>query len=143
MDTPAPGFRLLITGSRSWADKQAVSRAIADAIVEYSASHPLIVHGACPTGADQLADVCAREFRIPVERHPADWSQGRSAGPRRNTEMVKLGADICLCFLLPCSSPRCMRITPHDSHGASGCADLAEAIGIPVRRFRSASGKAL
>jgi hypothetical protein len=49
--------------------------------------------------------------------------------------MVNLGADIALAFIGPCIKPRCPRPQPHGSHGASGCADLAEATGIPTRRF--------
>jgi hypothetical protein len=49
--------------------------------------------------------------------------------------MVSLGADRCLAFIGPCTSPRCRKAGPHPSHGASGCADLAEAAGIPVRRW--------
>jgi len=96
----------------------------------------VIVHGACPTGADKMADDFAKYHDLSIDPHPADWNRlGRAAGPLRNAEMVALGADICLAFIGNCSSPRCHRPEPHPSHGATHCANLAERAGIPVRRF--------
>lgn len=48
-----------------------------------------IVHGACPKGADAIADRFARRHDLDVDPHPADWERyGRSAGYVRNAEMV-------------------------------------------------------
>lgn len=93
--------RILITGSRNWTDKQTIRNAIDE--IAYNLGWPItIVHGHCPTGADKLADDIAKELDVPVERHPADWDKyGKAAGPRRNQEMVDLGADVCLAFPLP------------------------------------------
>lgn len=95
----------------------------------------VVVHGAA-RGADAMADQWARKNSATVERHRAEqfgpWPQ---CGPIRNRHMVNLGADICLAFIGPCTSSRCRRPGPHPSHGASGCADLAEQAGIPVRRY--------
>jgi len=139
-----------VTGSRDWGDRLAVYRALNDICDEFDLNYPpdeygntmpdaakvTIVHGACPTGADAIADDWAiGNFLVP-ERHPADWAKhGRAAGPIRNREMVGLGADISTAFIGDCSSPRCNVGGKHPSHGATGCADLAEAAGIPVRRF--------
>ncbi|HET6917255.1 MAG TPA: DUF2493 domain-containing protein [Acidimicrobiales bacterium] len=131
-------MRILVTGSRDWADEPTVWHAIDDAIHDLGADHNgqvAIVHGACPTGADAIADRIAIEGDCRPERHPANWSRGRKAGPERNAHMVSLGADICLAFIGDCTSPRCNIEGKHPSHGASGCADLAERAGIPTRRF--------
>jgi hypothetical protein len=130
-------FRLLITGSRDWTDAVAVGEAIYTALDGVADGELVVVHGACPTGADRLASkFCEDEAwwfdntgrSLIEERHPARWSEGRSAGPRRNAEMVALGADVCLAFIL------------NGSPGATHCANAAEKAGIPVRRFERHTG---
>lgn len=139
MTTP---YRILVTGSRDWPTPQTVANALNDAHDRLPpGTHLVVVNGACKTGADFDAHAwCLRRQHLgdPVveERHRADWFTHRNAaGPIRNQHMVSLGADTCLAFIGPCTSPRCRRPDPHPSHGATNCADLAEAAGIPVRRF--------
>lgn len=114
--------RVLVTGSRTWSDVATVHAALTTA----ASIHPgmVVVHGACPRGADAITDAWCRTHHVPVERWPADWTRGRSAGPARNAAMVAAGACECLAFI------------HHDSPGATGCAVLAEQAGIPVRRYR-------
>jgi SLOG family YspA-like protein len=130
MITPTPD-RVLVTGSRDWGDRAAIDDALT-ALAAANTFHnriTVIVHGACPTGADAIADDwarwhSARSELIQVERHPADWrAHGQAAGPRRNAEMVRLGADLCLAFIR------------NGPPGATHTAGLAEAAGIPTRRF--------
>lgn len=85
--------RVLVTGSRSWTDTEAIATALAR---EWEPG-AVLVTGGCPTGADAIA---ALVWPGVVELHPADWSHGKSAGPRRNAEIVALGADVCLAFSL-------------------------------------------
>jgi hypothetical protein len=49
--------------------------------------------------------------------------------------MVKLGAQICLAFIDPCTNLQCTRGGRHGSHGAVHCAHLARRAGIEVRRW--------
>ena len=123
-------YRILVTGSRDWEDGRSLHGALVDLWRTAAQSGPLvIVHGACPTGADAHAAYWVWGHRVlgdPIreERHPADWTaHGRGAGPVRNRAMVTAGADVCLAFIR------------NGSRGATGCAALAEAAGIPVRRW--------
>lgn len=130
--------RILVTGSRDWGDQEAVARTLMGVWLDWDRpADAVLVSGACPTGADLHAEIVWRTQGFKVERHPADWSKGRKAGPERNAHMVSLGADLCLAFIGPCTSPRCDRTDEHASHGATGCADLAEKAGIETRRFYS------
>jgi hypothetical protein len=124
-------YRVLVTGSRDWEDRAAIDdflTALAAANTFHNRT-TVIVHGACPRGADQMADDWARWHAnrsplIEVERHRANWEiNGKRAGFIRNQFMVNLGADVCLAFIRD------------GSRGASHTAALAEQAGIPVRRF--------
>jgi hypothetical protein len=143
-------MRVLVTGSRDWDDPAAVAKALDDAFDEMTVNSAdtefVVVHGACPTGADQHASEWVQAMNdgdfgwiVSEERHPADWSRGRGAGPERNLRMVQTGVDLCLAFIGPCTSPRCGRVDRnHPSHGATGCANLAAATGVPTRRHPAA-----
>jgi hypothetical protein len=117
-------YRILITGSRDWAARDALNIALAEAVHPIPAHQEIvIVHGAA-RGADTMADDFARIFGATAERHPANWTlNGKRAGFIRNQLMVNLGADICLAFI------------KDGSRGASHTAALAEAAGIETRRF--------
>ena len=129
-------MRILVTGSRDWTDRHTIEMALWKAVRGWNLSAVTVVHGACRTGADDLADQVASSAGMTVEPHPADWAQfGRRAGFVRNADMVRLGADVCLAFIGPCSDRCCLRPKPHGSHGAAGCALLAERAGIEVQRF--------
>ncbi|MFF2475121.1 DUF2493 domain-containing protein [Streptomyces sp. NPDC058066] len=118
-------YRILVTGSRGWDDHDMVRANLATAVFQKVPA--VIVHGACPSGADAVASWWIRQHRIiglTEERHPADWrANGKAAGPIRNQHMVNLGADLVLAFIR------------NGSCGASHAAALAEQAGIPVRRF--------
>ena len=110
-------FRLLITGSRTWDDIPAVEHAPAVIL----ACHPegvLLVHGACPRGADAYAHLTPGYH---TEAHPADWRRhGWAAGQRRNAQTITLGADGCLAFLRDTSPATIATV------------QLARAAGIPL-----------
>ena len=119
-------MRILITGSRDWPDPDIIARAI----LELNDNNQLdwdtlvIVHGDCPTGADAMAEQFAQRYDVQTERHPADWKAfGKFAGPKRNQEMVDLGANVCLAFPMA------------GSRGTMHCIKAAKAAGIPVKIY--------
>lgn len=86
-------MRVIVCGGRAYADKEAIT-------AELSMLPPgtVVVHGGAP-GADTIAGEVAKALGLVVEAHPADWRRwGRGAGPRRNAEMLSLGADLMLAF---------------------------------------------
>lgn len=104
--------------------------------------HPdtVLVTGACPSGADLLAEQCWTHWGGRVERWPADWygpcgngctprhrrrdRRGASYCPRagyvRNHAMIASQPDVCLAFIRS------------RSRGASHCAGWADTAGIPT-----------
>lgn len=75
-------------------------------------------------GGDDIGARLAQAWGMTVETHPAQWQRrGRRAGPERNEEMVRLGANVCIA--LPQGA----------SPGTRHCAALAERAGIPVLTY--------
>lgn len=131
-------YRLLVTGSRNWPHLEVVRAALNDVLARHGEKRIVVVHGACPEGVDAVADDWAEYYSrdVDCEPNPAKWSEhGKRAGFVRNAEMVELGADECLAFIARCIKQDCRRKARHGSHGATGCAELAEAAGIITRRW--------
>lgn len=124
-------YRVLVTGSQTWPKPELVHLALSFAYCEAVSlgRRMVLVQGACPNGADYhsvdwFSEMVGMGFPISIESHPADWDKfGKSAGYRRNAEMVKLGADVCLAFI------------HNESKGSSHTANLAEAAEIQTLRF--------
>jgi hypothetical protein len=119
--------RILITGSRNWTNQLVIADSLFRVATRYDVDDDelfVLVSGNCPTGADNMAEKCARMMGWEVEPHPADWNtHGKKAGFLRNAEMVNLGADLCLAFILDASK------------GATHTANLAEKAGIKTIRI--------
>jgi len=140
-------YRVLVTGSRNWPYPTMIYEALNDELGIAAArgyTEFVVVHGACPTGADAAASYWTQfpnnwpDVSVIEEPHPANWRpngvKDLAAGFKRNAEMVSLGANACFGFIGACTKPNCKPWT-HGSHGASHCADLAVASGITVRRW--------
>jgi hypothetical protein len=94
-------LKVLITGSREWTNEPLIR-------AELSQLPPdtIIVHGACPWGADAIADRIAVELGLEVHRYPARWTARMRghAGTARNQEMIdqehflEEPIDLCLAF---------------------------------------------
>jgi len=131
--------RVLITGSRFVTRKalgvdnyREARQIIWDALfaTQDEFGHITVVNGDA-AGADHIAKLwaegeCDRTDMAAPENHPADWKQyGKSAGFRRNAEMVNLGARVCLGF----------PVLSVDSKGTRMAMRLAGEAGIEVREF--------
>lgn len=116
-------MRVIVTGSRDWGDRDAVWSAMAAVALAVPHDESLtFVHGGCPTGADAFAHYWAKIYGATVGVFPADWEKhGKRAGPLRNAEMVKAGADLVLAFPLP------------GGKGTQHMIRIAREAGIPVK----------
>ena len=70
------------------------------------------------TGADRWTAIWAERRGVACRVFRADWSQGKSAGPRRNKRMVDTRPDIAVVF--------------PGGAGTKDCRRQAEIAGIPV-----------
>jgi hypothetical protein len=122
-------MRVIVTGSRD-ADERQVKE-ILDRLGEegefgVDRKGMVLVQGGCPTGADYAAFKWALNNGIPVQTFKADWDKhGKAAGPIRNREMAKSGADIALAFPL----------RQGESKGTWGCIHELISEGIETRVF--------
>lgn len=85
---------VLVTGGRNFHNAQCI-----DEVLRAEAP-TCVIHGACPTGADYLADAWGKANGIEVKAYPAEWTRyGLSAGPRRNRSMLHTEQpDIVIAF---------------------------------------------
>lgn len=143
--------RVLITGSRDYADRQTASDALAAALGLFRPAasslglleKPIVVHGAA-RGADLLLAGLATEHGAVAEAHPALWDvhggcwckdrSGRCgyAGHRRNEEMLRLGADVVLAFPMHPQRLPAGASTKNTSRGTWNMIASAGKAGVPV-----------
>lgn len=91
-------FRIIIAGSRSFQDykllKERMDFYLQDKLDD---GYNIIIISGTARGADQLGEKYANEMGYSIERYPANWDLGKSAGYKRNVEMAKV-ADACVVF---------------------------------------------
>lgn len=112
--------RVIVTGDRHWPCVR-IAEAVLDRLEARYGGDLVIVHGDCRTGVDAAFDDVATRRRLTIERHPADWSRGRRAGPERNRAMVLRGAEFCIAVHRALGRSR----------GTRGTVELALANAIP------------
>lgn len=89
-------MRVIVCGGRDHLDSVGVFRQL-DAFHAHTPISTLIEGGA--KGVDRFAYQWAQERKIPAVRFPAHWEKyGKSAGPRRNMEMLDYPADCVIAF---------------------------------------------
>lgn len=150
---------VLVTGSRSWSDVPAIHDALLDTwhdarqdgwpgieVIEGQASGADSIaanwalanraHGVGHQPTPAHWETCAPNCK-PGHRKPAhDRTYCPTAGHRRNQQMVDMGPEIVIAFIAHCTSARCSKPKPHDSHGVHNCIRLARKAGIPVLEVR-------
>lgn len=110
---------LMVTGSRSWVDADAIREAFHEVALRYGAPDILIEGGA--KGADRICRLVAQSIGIHVATVEALWTKwGSRAGPKRNHAMLVLQPTLVLAFPLP------------SSIGTYHAMGIAERAGIPV-----------
>lgn len=88
-------YRLMITGSRTWDDKEVIVHELLFIAKKYK--NVVLVSGHA-IGADRLAEEVAVGLGWVVEIHEPDWKVGKSAGYKRNTTMLETGVQAVLAF---------------------------------------------
>jgi hypothetical protein len=131
--------RVLVTGSRTWMDRDALYDALDQIAQRFAGSEVVLIHGAAKQGADRLAaEWAATRQAITQEPHPvmkADYdAHGKGAPLLRNTRMVQSGADLCVTFIEECPCPH--RPKPHGTHGSVDCATKARQARIALHHVR-------
>lgn len=144
---PAPvQHRVLVTGSREWADFDLVDQALDAALALLQVPLTMqdtvtLCHGAA-RGLDSLAAAIAGSRGWKIEEHPAQWDKHtaacpahhltpivqptcKMAGHRRNHEMIALGADLVIAF--PTGEE-----ASGLSRGTWGCARASKAAQLPT-----------
>ena len=125
-------FRVLVCGDRNWSDEYIVIQTLSGLLHEQIVSYgKLIIIEGCAPGADNVAchflDGCsvhASHDEVKHRHFPANWDRyGRSAGPRRNIQMLEKGKpDVVYAF--------------HDnlakSKGTKHMVKIAKEAGVPV-----------
>jgi hypothetical protein len=87
-------MKVLFAGDRAWMNRAPIIK-----ILKELPPGTIIVHGACPTGADKIVDEEARRLQpekgFVIRPYPAPWDEfeakgnRNSAGPARNSEMLR------------------------------------------------------
>jgi hypothetical protein len=88
-------MRVLVAGSKFWTDWQTLMAALS-LVWEPDA---VLVTGACPEGAEELAAWCWRQWGGRVQRWEFDWDEPHgTVVASRHRRMLEGGADVCLDF---------------------------------------------
>lgn len=152
---PRYSHAILVTGSRTWDDEQAMRRAFNQAWEQWGklvhGERPILISGHAPRGADAMAERIWTSIGLEALTFPADWDKhGRRAGPQRNQEMVNFAAElqkegtqvVCTAFHDLCSRSSCPQGREqqlqaqgwggHYSHGTMHCRNAAARAGLLV-----------
>ena len=113
--------RVIVIGDRHWFDRALAAWCLGWLCARLG-RNIVVVHGGA-SGVDSSFNLAAQDIGIATEPHFAQWHEfGKSAGPRRNGEMVAAGAELCLALHRSLAS----------SKGTRDCTQRCLDAGIPV-----------
>lgn len=122
-------FRIVVTGSRDWADSETIHRKLRFAILTALAgpAEEVVIAQGGAAGADEIARAYAAKLRLKCETFEARWAvpprKHDPAGPERNARMLASGVDLVLAFPIG---------TRSTSPGTWDCIEKAARVGIPI-----------
>lgn len=113
-------MKIVVTGTRNTPDAK---RRLWDAVAPFAQrGRVILVHGDSGDVDAAARGLGTDLYNTEHEPHPADWdTHGKAAGPIRNEEMAKAGADLCIA------------IWDGKSRGTLDMIKRATQHGIPVR----------
>ena len=111
-------MRLLICGSRNFEDFGLLAMKLSAIVSQVKT--PVVVVSGCSRGADHMGEQWAKARGYEVEQYPADWSQGKSAGYRRNQKMINTATHVVAFW-------------DGVSKGTEHTINLAKSAGLPLR----------
>jgi hypothetical protein len=87
----------IVCGGRDYTDADRIKQVMQDAHLRLGVS--IFVQGGCPTGADYLAKQWCAGTSIHCAQVDAKWkTEGKSAGPKRNSAMLLFKPDYVIAF---------------------------------------------
>ena len=87
-------WTIAITGSRNFSNEDLIRQVLS----EFPGKNILLT-GACPTGADRIAEQYAEDMEWDIVYFPANWGKyGKRAAYIRNKMMIDSKPDIVLAF---------------------------------------------
>lgn len=90
--------KVIVAGCRNYCNYKEAQKYIDLCISNIRKEYTIVIVSGGATGADSLGERYALNNGLKIERYPADWEKyGRSAGPKRNKEMVEI-CDYVICF---------------------------------------------
>ena len=85
--------RIIVAGTRGYNDRLFFHNSIIEYLDNFT--EPVIfISGAAANGADRLIIEWSNKFNYPCKQYPANWSNGKGAGYRRNEEMALIGTHL-------------------------------------------------
>lgn len=81
-------YRIIIAGSRDFKDYELLKRTLDNYIQSIQGKSFISIISGTANGADKLGEQYAFEHDYLLERFPADWNTGKTAGRFRNAKMA-------------------------------------------------------